>query len=171
MSWEQGNYDQQGGYGGYNDYGQQQQQQGGYGGQQQQGGYGGQQQQPGYGAPPPHQGQYFQPEPGPGPQQQGPWGTQQGGWGGPGGGQSAPGVNFGGAQLPIDPLVTNMAMNYGANMIEQNKDEIKKKMEGYVDKYISVGQLKVIIVSNLHLATIVFFSITLLWTTRMSQES
>merc|ERR1719330_1269928 len=33
-------------------------------------------------------------------------------------------------------------MNYGANMIEQNKDEIKKKMEGYVDKYISVGQLK-----------------------------
>jgi len=35
-----------------------------------------------------------------------------------------------------------MAMNYGANMIEQNKDEIKKKMEGYVDKYISVGQLK-----------------------------
>ena len=53
-------------------------------------------------------------------------------------------MNFGGAQLPIDPLVTNMAMNYGANMIEQNKDEIKKKMEGYVDKYISVGQLKVI---------------------------
>ena len=86
-------------------------------------------------------------------------------------GQPAPGVNFGGAQLPIDPLVTNMAMNYGANMIEQNKDEIKKKMEGYVDKYISVGQLKVIIVSNFHLATIVFFSITLLWTTRMSQES
>ena len=53
-------------------------------------------------------------------------------------------MNFGGPQLPIDPLVTNMAMNYAGNMIDQNKDEIKKKMEGYVDKYISVGQLKVI---------------------------
>ena len=52
-------------------------------------------------------------------------------------------MNFGGAQLPIDPLVTNMAMNYAGNMYDQNKDEIKKKMEGYVDKYISVGQLKV----------------------------
>merc|ERR1712061_606738 len=58
------------------------------------------------------------------------------------GGDTAPGVNFGGAQLPIDPLVTNMAMNYAGNMIDQNKDEIKKKREGYVDKYISVGQLK-----------------------------
>ena len=55
-------------------------------------------------------------------------------------------MNFGGAQLPIDPLVTNMAMNYAGNMIDQNKDEIKKKMEGYVDKYISVGQLKVIFI-------------------------
>ena len=36
-----------------------------------------------------------------------------------------------------------MAMNYASNFAEQNKDEIKKKMEGYVDKYISVGQLKV----------------------------
>ena len=36
-----------------------------------------------------------------------------------------------------------MAMNYAGNMYDQNKDEIKKKMEGYVDKYISVGQLKV----------------------------
>ena len=54
-------------------------------------------------------------------------------------------MNFGGAQLPIDPLVTNMAMNYASNFAEQNKDEIKKKMEGYVDKYISVGQLKVIL--------------------------
>ena len=52
-------------------------------------------------------------------------------------------MNFGGAQLPIDPLVTNMAMNYAGNFVDQNKDEIKKKMEGYVDKYISVGQLKV----------------------------
>jgi len=51
-------------------------------------------------------------------------------------------VNFLGSQLPLDPMVTNMAMNYGANMIEQNKDEIKKKVEGYMDKYISVGQLK-----------------------------
>jgi len=51
-------------------------------------------------------------------------------------------VNFGGAQLPIDPLVTNMAMNYAGNFVDQNRDEIKKKMEGYVDKYISVGQLK-----------------------------
>ena len=160
MSWEQGNYEgqQQGGYGGYNDYGQQQ---GDYGGQQQ-GGYGGHQ-QPGYGAPPSHQGQFFQPEPVPQQQQQGVWGaggTQQGGWGGPGGGQAAPGVNFGGAQLPIDPLVTNMAMNYGANVYEQNKDEIKKKMEGYVDKYISVGQLKVILkhakifISNNHLSVL-----------------
>ena len=38
------------------------------------------------------------------------------GWAGPqpgGGGAAGPaqGVNFGGAQLPIDPLVTNMAMN------------------------------------------------------------
>ena len=36
-----------------------------------------------------------------------------------------------------------MAMNYAGNFVDQNKDEIKKKMEGYVDKYISVGQLKV----------------------------
>merc|ERR1719461_926891 len=35
-----------------------------------------------------------------------------------------------------------MAMNYASNFAEQNKDEIKKKMEGYVEKYISVGQLK-----------------------------
>ena len=143
MSWDQGSYDghQQAGYGGYNDYGQQQ---GGYGGQQhQQGGYSAPE-QPGYGAPPPQQGQYFQPSAG---QAQGGWNTggpQQGGWGGPSGGDAAPGVNFGGAQLPIDPLVTNMAMNYAGNMYDQNKDEIKKKMEGYVDKYISVGQLKVI---------------------------
>ena len=125
MSWDQGSYDghQQAGYGGYNDYGQQQ---GGYGGQQhQQGGYSAPE-QPGYGAPPPQQGQYFQPSTG---QAQGGWnigGPQQGGWGGPSGGDSAPGVNFGGAQLPIDPLVTNMAMNYAGNMYDQNKDEIKK---------------------------------------------
>ena len=80
-------------------------------------------------------------------------------------------MNFGGAQLPIDPLVTNMAMNYAGNFVDQNKDEIKKKMEGYVDKYISVGQLKVsfIMPSTFDYKTIV--SITLLWTTPMSQES
>merc|ERR1712080_583246 len=86
----------------------------------------------------PGQGQFYQPHEG---QQQpnqpgGGWGGQHGGYGG------GAGINFGGAQLPIDPLVTNMAMNYGANMLEQNKDEIKKKVEGDVDKYISVGQLK-----------------------------
>ena len=64
-----------------------------------------------------------------------------------------------------------MAMNYAGNMIDQNKDEIKKKMEGYVDKYISVGQLKVIFTQLYTFDLKTIASITLLWTTPMSQEN
>jgi len=44
-----------------------------------------------------------------------------------------------GSQLPLDPMVTNMAMNMGADIMQQKK----KEMEGMMEKYISVGQLKV----------------------------
>ena len=45
-----------------------------------------------------------------------------------------------GSQLPLDPMVTNMAMNMGADIMQQKK----KEMEGMMEKYISVGQLKVL---------------------------
>ena len=44
-----------------------------------------------------------------------------------------------GSQLPLDPMVTNMAMNMGADIMKQKQKEV----EGMVEKYISVGQLKV----------------------------
>jgi len=43
-----------------------------------------------------------------------------------------------GSQLPIDPMVTNMAMNMGADIMQQKMKEGK----GMVEKYVSVGQLK-----------------------------
>merc|ERR1712029_1026016 len=45
----------------------------------------------------------------------------------------APTLNIG-SQLPLDP----MAMNMGADIMQQKK----KEMEGMMEKYISVGQLK-----------------------------
>jgi len=63
------------------------------------------------------------------------WQSQQGG----GSFQShAPTLNLGGSQLPLDPMVTNMAMNYGADMVNAKKKEV----EGIVQKYVSIGQLK-----------------------------
>ena len=47
-----------------------------------------------------------------------------------------------GSQLPIDPMVTNMAMNMGAGIMQQKMKEGK----GMVEKYVSVGQLKVRVV-------------------------
>ena len=47
-----------------------------------------------------------------------------------------------GSQLPIDPMVTNMAMNMGADIMQQKMKEGK----GMVEKYVSVGQLKVRVV-------------------------
>ena len=44
-----------------------------------------------------------------------------------------------GSQLPLDPMVTNMAMNYGADIMEKKKKEV----EGMMEKYVSIGQLKV----------------------------
>lgn len=38
----------------------------------------------------------------------------------------------------MDPMVTNMAMSYGADIMTQKKKEV----EGMLDKYVSVGQLK-----------------------------
>jgi len=49
-----------------------------------------------------------------------------------------PQINLGGATLPLDPMVTNMAMNYGVEMAKEKRKEV----EGMVEKYISVGQLK-----------------------------
>jgi len=49
-----------------------------------------------------------------------------------------PTLNIGGATLPMDPMVTNMAMSYGADIMTQKKKEV----EGMLDKYVSVGQLK-----------------------------
>ena len=49
-------------------------------------------------------------------------------------------LNLGGSQLPLDPMVTNMAMNYGADIVNQKKKEV----EGMVEKYVSIGQLKVV---------------------------
>ena len=36
-------------------------------------------------------------------------------------------------------MVTNMAMNYGADIVNQKKKEV----EGMMEKYVSIGQLKV----------------------------
>ena len=36
-------------------------------------------------------------------------------------------------------MVTNMAMNYGADIMEKKKKEV----EGMMEKYVSIGQLKV----------------------------
>ena len=44
-----------------------------------------------------------------------------------------------GSQLPLDPMVTNMAMNYGADIMKQKQQEV----QGMMEKYVSVGQLKV----------------------------
>ena len=64
-------------------------------------------------------------------------------------------------------MVTNMAMNMGADIMKQKQKEV----EGMVEKYISVGQLKVPVEtlrpfprSNLKTASL--FSIILLSTTR-----
>jgi len=46
--------------------------------------------------------------------------------------------HLGGATLPLDPMVTNMAMNYGAEVVREKRKEV----EGLVDKYIAIGQLK-----------------------------
>lgn len=71
--------------------------------------------------------------------QWGGWAGQQPGYGhnmAPAPGQ-APTLNIG-SQLPLDPMVTNMAMNMGADIMKQKQKEV----EGMVEKYISVGQLK-----------------------------
>ena len=68
-----------------------------------------------------------------------------------------------GSQLPIDPMVTNMAMNMGADIMKQKQKEV----EGMVEKYISVGQLKVTVEAlRSILETAPLFSIILLSTTR-----
>jgi len=65
-----------------------------------------------------------------------------GGWPSQGGSDHYPGnaptLNLGGSQLPLDPMVTNMAMNYGADIVNQKKKEV----EGMMEKYVSIGQLK-----------------------------
>jgi len=61
-------------------------------------------------------------------------GQAGGGWPGQPGVQ----INLGGSQLPLDPMVTNMAMSYGADMVNQKKKEV----EGIVEKYFSLRQLK-----------------------------
>ena len=42
-------------------------------------------------------------------------------------------------------MVTNMAMNMGADIMKQKQKEV----EGMVEKYISVGQLKVSVLASL----------------------
>ena len=41
-------------------------------------------------------------------------------------------------ELMANPLVTDMAMQYGQNIVGKGQEEIKKNL----DKYISIGQLK-----------------------------
>jgi len=165
MSWDNQNYNDYGQYPDYNQYGAGAPQQSG---QQQQGRhspylapggayYGGGQSAPsspyggGQGASPGYVGQGAASSPYVG--GQGDQAGQWGGWGGqqqPGAGQQpgyghnmapgpgqAPTLNIG-SQLPIDPMVTNMAMNMGADIMKQKQKEV----EGMVEKYISVGQLK-----------------------------
>merc|ERR1712096_71683 len=71
-------------------------------------------------------------------QASGGWHGQPGGGGGGGYPGQAPTLNLGGPQLPLDPMVTNMAMNYGADIVNQKKKEV----EGMVGKYLNIGQLK-----------------------------
>ena len=60
-------------------------------------------------------------------------------------------------------MVTNMAMNMGADIMKQKQKEV----EGMVEKYISVGQLKVTVEALTPiLKTTPLFSIILLSTTR-----
>jgi len=143
MSWDNQNYSDYGQYNDYNQYNQQQyspqppQQQQQYGRRSPYAvpGDGGQSPYyPGPGGPPHGQPGY------PGAPGQDQW--HQGGWQQqqqhqqPNTGQ-APTLNIG-SQLPLDPMVTNMAMNMGADIMQQKK----KEMEGMMEKYISVGQLK-----------------------------
>ena len=44
-------------------------------------------------------------------------------------------------------MVTNMAMNYGADIMEKKKKEV----EGMMEKYVSIGQLKVYMPAPLQL--------------------
>ena len=72
-----------------------------------------------------------------------------------------------GSQLPLDPMVTNMAMNMGADIMKQKQKEV----EGMVEKYISVGQLKVSLFASRQANSRIFqtsslFSIILLSTIR-----
>ena len=46
-----------------------------------------------------------------------------------------------GSQMLQDPMVTNLAMSYGRDFVGKGQEEIKKNL----DKYVSIGQLKVII--------------------------
>ena len=60
-------------------------------------------------------------------------------------------------------MVTNMAMNMGADIMKQKQKEV----EGMVEKYISVGQLKVsVLASKIYFSNHSYFSIILLSTTR-----
>ena len=73
-------------------------------------------------------------------------------------------LNLGGSQLPLDPMVTNMAMNYGADIVNQKKKEV----EGMMEKYVSIGQLKVGVEwGSLIGVHIKIFSIILPWITLM----
>lgn len=151
MSWENQNYGDYGNYdynqynqGGNTQYSQNNQQ--GRGSPYLGGGGGGGGQSPYYGAggqsPYPSGGHGYpgaSGHSGPGDQWQGGGWSQQGGhqnYGHNNAGQ-APTLNIG-SQLPLDPMVTNMAMNYGADIMKQKQKEV----EGMVEKYISVGQLK-----------------------------
>ena len=55
-----------------------------------------------------------------------------------------------GSQLPMDPMMTTMAMDFGSIVIQQQQQQV----QGMVDKYISVGQLKV---SFIHIVILTSF--------------
>ena len=56
------------------------------------------------------------------------------------GGNNFGGVSFSGmaADAGVNPMVANMAMQYGQDIVGKGGEEIKKNL----DKYVSVGQLK-----------------------------
>jgi len=139
MSWDNQNYNDYGGqYPDYNQYGNNQ-----YSQSQQHGQQGRNSPYLGAGGAPPSY--YGGGGGGPAsPYSAGPGADQQQ-WGGAGVGPGhsnagpgqAPTMNIG-SQLPMDPMMTTMAMDFGSKVIQQQQQQV----QGMVDKYISVGQLK-----------------------------
>jgi hypothetical protein len=58
-----------------------------------------------------------------------------------------------------DPMVTNLAMSYGKDFVGRGQQEIQKSL----NKYVSIGQLKVNILLNAYPLFFVFCIVSVSW--------